>query len=132
VRNKLKIPFQILTFSMAALTFSMPLFTIAQQNLHGDAMIAAERDAQNDTNSELWFLAGCLGGVVGLIVAYAVEPSPPAQRLLGKSPEYVAFYTDAYSQRAQKRQVNIALTGCVTNCLVTTVYFGVVLAAELN
>jgi drug/metabolite transporter (DMT)-like permease len=132
VRNELNIPFQILTFSMAVLMFSMPLFTFAQQNLHTDAMVTAQRDADNDTNSGLWFLAGCLGGVVGLIVAYAVEPAPPAQRLLGASPEYVAFYTDAYSQRARKRQVNGALIGCVANALVTTVYVGVVLAAELD
>ena len=117
---------------MVILTLSMPVSTLSQQNLQAEAMIAAERDAQNDTNSGLWFLAGCLGNVVGLIVAYAVEPSPPAQRLLGKSPEYVAFYTDAYSQRAQKRQVNSALLGCVANTVAQTVFIIAAVAAEAS
>ena len=42
-----------------------------------------------------WFFAGCLG-VVGLLLAYIVEPSPPGASLIGKSPEYVAAYTDCY------------------------------------
>ena len=97
----LRNPLQILSLVMAILIFSMPFVALAQQNLQAEAMIAAERDARNDVNTGLWFLGGCLGGVIGLVVAYAVEPSPPATRLLGKSPEYVAFYTDAYTETAK-------------------------------
>ena len=114
---------------MAILTFSMPFVALAQQNLRAEAMIAAERDARNDVNTGLWFLGGCLGGVIGLVVAYAVEPSPPATRLLGKSPEYVAFYTDAYTETAKNRQVNSAVGGCVVNAIATAVYVVAVLAA---
>ena len=123
-------PLQILSLVMAILIFSMPFVALAQQNLQAEAMIAAERDARNDVNTGLWFLAGCLGGVIGMVVAYAVEPSPPATRLLGKSPEYVAFYTDAYTETGKKRQANSALGGCVVNAIATAVYIGVVLAAE--
>ena len=125
----LRNPLQILSLVMAILIFSMPFVALAQQNLRAEAMIAAERDARNDVNTGLWFLGGCLGGVIGLVVAYAVEPSPPATRLLGKSPEYVAFYTDAYTETAKNRQVNSAVGGCVVNAIATAVYVVAVLAA---
>ncbi len=110
---KLKNSFQILALLMAGLTFSMPFVTFAQQNsLQAEAIVAAERDAQADVNKGLWFLGGCFGNVVGVIIAYAVEPTPPATKLLGKSPEYVAFYTYAYREKAKSLQANSAWTGC--------------------
>ena len=115
---KLKSPLKILVLLMAGLTFSTPFVTFAQQNLQMEAIVAAERDAQNDVNKGLWFLAGCLGNIPGIIVAYAVEPTPPATRLLGKSPEYVAFYTDAYKEKAKKLQTNSAWGGCVVLAIV--------------
>lgn len=118
---------------MAVLTFGMPFVTFAQQNsLQAEAIVAAERDARADTNTGLWFLGGCLGGVVGVIVAYAVEPAPPATRLLGKSPEYVAFYTDAYREKAKTLQANSALGGCIVNGLATAVIFMAAAAAEAS
>ena len=113
---------------MAILTFSMPFVTFAQQNLQMEAIVAAERDAQNDVNKGLWFLGGCLGGIVGVIVAYAVEPAPPATRLLGKSPEYVAFYTQAYAEKAKSLQANSALGGCVVGGIATVIYIAAVIA----
>ena len=107
---------------MAILTLSMPVSTLSQQNLQVEAITAAERDAKNDINCGLWLLGGCLGGVVGVIVAYAVEPSPPATRLLGKSPEYVASYTDAYQEKAKKDRVTGASVGCALNALGVAVY----------
>lgn len=108
---------------MAVLTFSMPFITFAQQNsLQAEAIVAAERDAQNDVNRGLWFLGGCFGGVIGVIIAYGVAPSPPATRLLGKSPEYVAFYTQAYTEKAKKLQTNSALGGCCVSTLYVAIY----------
>ena len=118
---------------MAVLTFSIPFVTFAQQNsLQAEAIVAGERDAQADTNTGLWFLGGCLGGVVGVIIAYAVEPAPPATRLLGKSPEYVAFYTDAYTEKAKSLQANSALGGCIVNGLAIAVYVMAVVAAQAS
>ena len=122
MKIELRNPLQILALLMAMLTFSMPFVTFAQQSsLQAEAIVAAERDAQNDVNKGLWFLAGCLGNIPGIIVAYAVEPTPPATRLLGKSPEYVAFYTDAYREKAKKLQTNSAWGGCVVFAIVYTV-----------
>ena len=131
MKIKLKNPFQILAFLMAVLTFSMPFVTFAQQNsLQAEAIVAAERDAQNDVDKGLWFLGGCFGGVIGVIIAYGVEPSPPATRLLGKSPEYVAFYTQAYAEKAKKLQTNSALGGCCVSALYMAIYVVTMFAAH--
>lgn len=113
---------------MAVLTFSMPFVTFAQQNsLQAEAIAAAERDAQNDINKGLWFLGGCFGGVIGVIIAYGIEPSPPATRLLGKSPEYVDFYTQAYVEKANKLQTNSALGGCCVTTLYMAIFYGYIM-----
>ena len=66
-------------------------------------------------------IIGCLaGGVVGLVPAYGIytyESRPPSERLLGKSPEYVAFYTDAYISKARSIRRKWATAGAVTGCL---------------
>ena len=129
---KISSTFHVSALLMAVLTFSMPFITLAQQNLQVEAIIAAERDAQNDVNTSLWFLGGCLGGVIGLIIAHGVEPAPPATRLLGKSPEYVAFYTDAYKAKAKKLQTNSALGGCVVSALASVLYIVVLAEAYDN
>lgn len=127
---ELKKPLQILAFLMGVLIFSMPFLTFAEQNLQMEAIVAGERDAQNDVNKGLWFLGGCFGGVIGVIIAYGVEPSPPATRLLGKSSEYVAFYTQAYAKKAKKLQTNSALGGCCVSTLYVAIYGVAMFAAH--
>ena len=122
---KLKNSFQILVLLMAVLTFSTPFVTFAQQNsLQAEAIVAAKRDAQTDVNRGLWFLGGCLGGPVVPMIAYGVELAPPVTRLLGKSPKYVAFYTDAYKAKAKTLRGESALGGCIVNALVMGAFFG--------
>uniref|UniRef100_A0A7C2PLG9 Uncharacterized protein n=1 Tax=candidate division WOR-3 bacterium TaxID=2052148 RepID=A0A7C2PLG9_UNCW3 len=85
----------------------------AQSEEIANACRQAEFDAQRDVNGTLWLGAGCLFGLLGVGAAYIFEPSPPASRLLGKSPEYVASYTDCYKAAAKKIQTNNAIKGCV-------------------
>lgn len=132
MKIELKKSLQILALLMALLTFSTPFVTFAQQNLQMEAIVAAERDARADVNTGLWFLGGCLGGILGVIVAYAVEPAPSATRLLGKSPEYVAFYTEAYTEKAKKLQANSALGGCVVGTLVVVAIYVAAFAAAVE
>ena len=124
MKIELKNPLQIVALLIALLTFSTPFATFAQQNsLQMEAIVAAERDAQNDVNKGLWFLGGCLSGVVVPMIAYGVELAPPVTRLLGKSPEYVAFYTDAYKAKAKTLRVKSALGGCIVNGLAIVAFF---------
>ena len=83
------------------------------------AIIAADRDARADTNGFLWFGAGCLFHLLGVGAAYVIKPSPRASVLLGKSPEYVAAYTDEYRSFASEIQTKYAWMGCISS---TTIY----------
>jgi hypothetical protein len=107
---KFKRLFKILTLLIAALMCSLPFATLAQQNsLQAEAIAAAERDAQNNVNKSLWVMRGCC--ILGPDAARRSEPSLPAARLLGKSPEYVAFYAAAYRAKAKSLQIKSARAG---------------------
>ena len=84
---------------MVLLLLGMPYLTLAQQtNDAAQAITDARRDAKYDPSSHLWFPAGCLLDVAGILVAAVYTPHPPTEKLLGKSPEYVAYYTSTYQQ----------------------------------
>ena len=112
--------FYILAVLMCALSLNMPLQGFAQQNSVAlAAKTDAEYDAEDDVNTALWLVAGgilgtagsCLLGSVAMGGAYIYQPVPPAERLLGKSAEYVNFYTDAYRARIRRLQSVAALKG---------------------
>ena len=50
-----------------------------------------------------------------IIGVYFYEPSVPASALIGKSPEYVAFYTDTYILKSKDLQFQYALEGCIAS-----------------
>ena len=127
-------PFKILAFLMAMLTFCMPFITFAQQDysIQIEAQRDAEAEAEARTNKNLWFMVGCVGGVFGVAGAYLYEPSPASSAFLGKSPEYVAFYTDAYAEKVRTLQTNRALTGCIVNGLTIAIYYAVVIALAVE
>ena len=105
--------FHTLVFMVTVLTFSVPFVTLAQQNaLQAEAIADAEKDAAIDVDTTRWFWTGCFGGVAALIQVY--EPSPPVSRLIGKSPEYIAYYTDAYKAKASELQSSAVKKGCLT------------------
>lgn len=52
-------------------------------------------------------------GIFGIGAAYVMTPSVPAERLLGKSPEYIIFYTNEYQKAIQKKHVEQASIGCL-------------------
>ena len=56
---------------------------------------------------------GCLGNILGYLIASVYEPTPSASRLLGKSPEYAAVYTDSYKAESRNIQVRQATIGLV-------------------
>lgn len=82
------------------------------------ATLDAERDvAQLDES--MWAIGGCLFGVLGVVYASAYNHTPPAAKLIGKSPEYIQPYLLTYHTLAQKRMTNAALQGCVVGTLVS-------------
>ena len=92
-----------------------------QDSVALEAKADAEYDAEDDVNAALWLSAGgvlgvagtCLLGTVAVAGAYLYQPVPPVDRLLGKSAEYVNFYTDAYKARMRRLQLVAATKGAL-------------------
>jgi len=122
-----RVPF--LAFLTALLIFSSPFMSLAQQNsVRTKAIAAAERDATARVNKSVWLLGACFSyGIIPLIIANVAEPVPPASALIGKPPEYVAFYTDAYKEKVRKIRTSGVKLGCAAGvgcCLVYTFLVG--------
>lgn len=118
---------QLLAVLMVVLSLNMPLRCLAQQDSVAlKAKADAEYDAEDDVNTALWLSAGgilgvagtCLLGAVAVGGAYIYQPIPPADRLLGKSVEYVNFYTDAYKTRMRRLQLVAATKGALSGSAV--------------
>ncbi len=114
-----------LCITLSILMFAVPLLAQDAEN----ACTQAKLDAQNNVNETLWFMAGCLGGVLGLGAAYLIEPNPKAMSLVGKSSEYVAQYSDCYTEEAKSIQTTKAKNGCLTYLGFYLVYVLLVVSA---
>ncbi len=71
----------------------------------------AEEDAGSDARKIRWVLIGFFGNILGILIASVHEPTPPASRLLEKSPEYAALYTDYYKAHSRSVQVRHSVIG---------------------
>ena len=113
--------FHILVVLMSGLSLNFPLQAIAQHTTIADARTAAEYDAEDDVNTTVWLAAGGILGVVGNLPlgaiavggAYVYQPVPSADRLLGKSAEYVTVYTDTYKARSRNLRLSAAAKGAL-------------------
>ncbi len=111
----LRILMLVVALGMAVL----PAVLYAQE----EACVEARMDAQREVNTGMWFAIGFFLGVVGWLIAYVMEPSPPAAKLIGADPEYVAVYTQCYKAEAKRLQADAALKGCIVyNLLVCACY----------
>jgi hypothetical protein len=93
-----------------------------------EGAVAGQTDGRTNTNGCLWFGAGCVFTYVGVGASYFITPDLPATRLLGKSFEYIAAYTDAYNSSARHVQTSNAWWGCIlTNAVGWGAYIAIVL-----
>lgn len=82
------------------------------------AVLAAWRDAEASVSTGLWFWTGCFANFFGYLTASTYHRPIPAVPLLGKSPEYVASYTDAYRAKTSELQMANAKRGaCISGVL---------------
>ena len=119
---------------------------------HAQAVADATRDAQN-YNAIYWTTSGALSipasvllvsTVLGgadviwlpgvcicwgtlptavLLSSHFVEVSPPTERLIGKSPEYVSAYMKTYTTRVKRKRQAHVITGSAAGCLATGGFF---------
>ncbi len=81
------------------------------------AIADAKNDAKKHFNKTIWFSVGCFLPVVGPIYSQGKIKTIPLARTLGKSPEYIAFYTDNYRLEMKKQRFNWTLGGCIVGGL---------------
>jgi len=119
---------------LAVVVALSPLGLLAQLPVATDACAQAQMDAQADVNETMWFFAGCLFGVLGVGAAYVIEPSPPASRLIGQPPDYVAIYTDCYKDKAKSIQTSASMKGCVLDAVLwgASYLFSMLLSASVT
>ena len=66
-------------------------------------------------------IAGCLPVVLAL-ERYYTPPHPPIERLIGKHPQYVKAYVDAYREKMRFRQLIGVSAGAAAGCGLITVW----------
>ena len=131
---RIKSSFQFLGFLMLVMFLCLTSLSFAQrghrlqrtENGLLQARLDAQRDAQTDVNQFLWgagscvlaSVGSCLLGSVGVIGANAYQPTPPPDRLLGKSPQYVTSYTKAYQTKSKRLQMRASAIGCIGGTIV--------------
>ena len=116
----------ILFLSLCIATF--PMLVNAQEM--EQAIMQAQMDAAADINGFLWIGCGFLFPILAVGAAYLIEPSPRAARLLGKSPEFVAVYTDAYRQKAKGIRVTNSVIGCIGGAILYVIIISTVQSSE--
>ena len=119
--------FKLLALVMTLLIFSMPCITLAEQSSDAArAVVDAKTDAKEPL---LWgigsFLAasgcGCLGGGVTVLASQVITPSPPANRFIGKSAEYISFYTNTYQDEIKRKRLIYTSAGCLGGTVVAAI-----------
>ena len=81
-------------------------------SIQSKAVADAQQDALQVDNN-IWIAAGAFGGIFGIGAAMIIKPTVPPMVLIGKSPEYVTFYTHAYQAAVKDKQIKAATAGCV-------------------
>lgn len=79
-----------------------------------------------------WFMIGCVGGLIGYIIAAAVTPTPPATALVGKDEAYVATFSDTYASEVQSSRKSNAMYGCLVGTGVSVLAYVALIAAAEN
>ena len=82
---------------------------------HHEVRVIAEQDADADVNIVGWFVTGFALNVIGIVIAYIYQPSPPVSCLCDWSKEYTAFYRYAYKIKSQRVQSTTAMMGCLVS-----------------
>lgn len=92
-----------------------------------NAVADAKRDVKAHVNKTLWFTAGCFFPLIGPVYSQRNDKTIPSARFLGKSPKYIAFYTDTYKIEMKKQRYNWALMGCIVGSLTDACLIGILI-----
>jgi hypothetical protein len=109
---------------VALLATCAPVLTLAYST-GGDACGQAKTDAGIDGGGMkwLWYGAGCLFNVLGVLGGYLIPMPVPANRIMGKSADYVTNYTQCYQEQSKSDNGMAAVWGCVTAAVIGVLYW---------
>ena len=116
--------------------FFLPLLNdiaLAQNQTPASDFLQGKMDGEYDAKaSGAWFFAGFCLGLIGVLIAYLVKPTPSTASLVGKSQEYITGYVEGYKDKGAKLQGQKALYGLGTLCLLDVVLYAVLIAASTD
>lgn len=122
--------YRIICFACILMMLSLPFESRCQEISDSVQAIAdAKADAAKPNVWVGWgalsFLAavgfGCLGGSAVIIGSQVMTPNPPTERFLGKSPEYISFYTSAYQNEARSKRLLHSSLGCLGGTMLAAI-----------
>ena len=108
---------------MLSTTLLYPIIIQAQMTDVQQAEADARRDVSQDVSTISWGIGGFFCSICAVAYVYIDKPQVPSARLVGKSAEYVSFYTDTYNREVRKKRGQAALIGCLAGSLLNTVTF---------
>lgn len=108
---------------MLSTTLLYPIATHAQMTEVQQAEADARRDVSQDVSAISWGIGGYFCSVCAVAYVYIDKPQVPAARLVGKSAEYVSFYTDTYNREVRKKRGQAALIGCLAGSILNTLIY---------
>jgi len=82
------------------------------QSIIETATEQAKVDVKRYVDRGQWMVCGFFVPVIGVAFAYSVNYPPKEEALMGKSPEYIKTYTQAYKKLARTKRFSWAMFGC--------------------
>ncbi len=119
---KKAIAFSTLMF-MLCTTLLYPIAAQEQMNEVQQAEADARRDVNQDISTISWGIGGFFCSVFAVGYAYITIPPVPAARFVGKSAEYITFYTQTYEQQGRKQRGQAAMIGCLAGSIFSTITY---------
>ncbi len=104
-------------------TLLYPIAIYAQMTEVQQAEADARRDVGQDVSAISWGIGGFFCSVCAVAYVYIDKPQVPASRLVGKSAEYVSFYTDTYNREVRKQRGQAAMIGCLAGSIFNTLTY---------
>ena len=125
-RGLMGIFIKTLAFILILTTLLTSLPISAQSGIAAQAIRDARRDAEREVNKVVWFAGGCCFSGITYAAAVIMTPEIPINRFIGKSPEYVFFYTQEHQRKTRALQTKYTVMGWLVGfagCIVATAYF---------
>lgn len=80
----------------------------------------AKKDAQG---SVLFCFSGCCLQLIGILLPYIINYDPPAEKLMGKSADYIMGYSKQYNSSMKNKNMINAIIGYLGNVGVLIFYY---------